>query len=62
MTPSEHDDHRNPRVTLPDLTLDVKKTFEHIKETASDELTTTFEDEVVLTEWKTEDRDTKCRG
>jgi serine/threonine protein kinase len=36
---------------LPELT-EMRKEFEHIKETASDELTTTFEDYLVSTEWK----------
>jgi serine/threonine protein kinase len=35
-----------------DLTLAFKKEFEHINETADDDLTTTFNDEVVRTEWK----------
>ena len=35
-----------------DLTVMMKKDFERIKETANDDLTTTFEDDVVRTEWK----------
>jgi eukaryotic-like serine/threonine-protein kinase len=35
-----------------DHTIMVKKDFERLKATAGDDLTTTFKDEVVLTEWK----------
>jgi eukaryotic-like serine/threonine-protein kinase len=51
-------EHSRGMMTLPiprdfaDLTLVMKKDFEPIKKTANDELTTTFKDEVVLTEWK----------
>jgi serine/threonine protein kinase len=36
-----------------DLTIRVAKEFEQINGTANDDLTTTFDDKVVLTEWKT---------
>ena len=35
-----------------DLTLSMKKDFERIKETASDDLTTTFQDSVIRMEWE----------